>query len=85
MKSGRTLWDELVHTYTRGAEEARGLQARWIGLAGKIDDERYRAVLARFERQTADAAAWRDKCLGYFGTARAAPDPRHLLAHEGSR
>ena len=70
MKSGRTLWNELVFTYTRGAEEARGLEARWTGLAGKIDDERYRAVLARLGRQAADAAAWRDKCLGYFDAAR---------------
>jgi alpha-glucuronidase len=69
MKSGRTLWDEVVFTYTRGAEEARGLEARWIGLAGKIDDERYRAVLGRLGRQAADAAAWRDKCLRYFGAA----------------
>jgi alpha-glucuronidase len=79
MQSGRTLWEELVHTYSRGAEEARGLEARWTGLAGKVDDERYRAVLARFERQTADAAAWRDKCLGYFGMARTIPYPRDLL------
>jgi alpha-glucuronidase len=85
MKSGRTLWDELVHTYTRGAEEARGLEARWIGLAGKIDDERYRAVLARLGRQAADAAAWRDKCLGYFDAARAGQGPRFVVAHEGSR
>ena len=35
MKSGRTLWDELVFTYTRGAEEAKGLETRWIGLRGK--------------------------------------------------
>ena len=24
MKSGRTLWDELVQSYSRGAEEAQG-------------------------------------------------------------
>ena len=37
MKSGRTLWEELVRLYTRGAEEARGLEARWHALAGKVD------------------------------------------------
>ena len=35
MKSGRTLWDELVFTYTRGAEEARGLETRWTDAARK--------------------------------------------------
>ena len=71
MNSGRTLWDELVYTYTRGAEEARGLERRWTTVRGGVDDERYQAVLARLKRQAEDAAAWRDKCLRYFEHARA--------------
>jgi alpha-glucuronidase len=65
-KSGRDLWEELVLHYTRGAEEARRLEASWKALRGKIDDERHRAVLAKLQQQEADAAAWRDKCLRYF-------------------
>jgi alpha-glucuronidase len=45
---------------------ARGFVGRWQALKGKVDDERYRAVLAKLEQQAADAAAWRDKCLNYF-------------------
>jgi alpha-glucuronidase len=70
MKSGRTLWEELVQTYHRGAEEARSLETRWITLRGKVDEERYQAVLARLHVQSADAAAWSDKCLRYFEAAR---------------
>jgi alpha-glucuronidase len=70
MKSGRTLWDELVMSYSRGAEEAKGLETRWRTLHGKVDEGRYQAVLARLRRQTADAAAWRDTCLRYFQTVR---------------
>jgi alpha-glucuronidase len=66
MKSGRTLWDELVRHYTMGAEQAHSLETRWTSLAGKIDAERYQAVLAKLRAQVADANAWRDKCLGYF-------------------
>lgn len=29
LKSGRTLWEELVLHYKRGAEEARGFETRW--------------------------------------------------------
>ena len=36
MKSGRTLWDELVRHYTRGAEDARTLEARWSSLHGEM-------------------------------------------------
>ena len=71
MTSGRTLWDELVFSYDRGVQEARGLELRWTTLHGKVDEERYQAVLARLRRQSADAAAWRDKCVGYFKAARA--------------
>jgi alpha-glucuronidase len=70
MKSGRTLWDELVRSYGRGADEAKGLEARWTTMHGKVDEERYQAVLARLRRQTEDAAAWRDKCVGYFQAFR---------------
>jgi alpha-glucuronidase len=69
MPSGRTLWDEIVGEYRRGAEEARGLEAAWKTLEGKVDDERHRAVSAKLARQVADAAAWRDKCIAYFAAA----------------
>jgi alpha-glucuronidase len=70
MKSGRPLWDELVLTYRRGAQEARSLETRWITLQGKVDEERYQAVLAKLRLQSADADAWSEKCIRYFETAR---------------
>ena len=66
MASGRTLWEEIVAHYTRGAEEAADLERRWATLAGRIDKERHAAVAARFRKQVTDAAAWRDKCIAYF-------------------
>ena len=62
LKSGRTLWEGLVESYNRGAEEARAFETRWMTLHGSVDEERYQAVLARLRRQAEDAAAWRDKC-----------------------
>ena len=61
MGSGRTLWEELVRHYRRGAEEARALEERWTALRGKVDAERHRAVLAKLQRQADDAGAWRDE------------------------
>lgn len=77
LKSGSTLWDELVGDYRRGAEEARGLESRWKALEGRVDGERHAAVLAKLRRQSEDAAAWRDKCVGYFQgiNGRALPEP----------
>ena len=66
LASGRTVWEELVAHYRRGADGARRMVARWESLHGSVDDERYVAVLAKLRRQADDAASWRDKCLEYF-------------------
>jgi alpha-glucuronidase len=66
LASGRTLWDELVQRYTGGARDARQMETRWRALAGKVDAERHAAVLAKLQRQAADADAWRDHILKYF-------------------
>ena len=76
MKSGRTLWDELVHEYSEGAEGARDLETRWTSLRGKIDGERHQAVLEKLHIQAEEAAAWRDKCLRYFGQFSGTPAAR---------
>ena len=73
VRSGRTLWDELVFHYTRGAAEAHAFEERWAALAGRVDPERHRAVRARLRQQAADAAAWRDKCLAYFASFSGKP------------
>jgi alpha-glucuronidase len=66
LSSGRTLWEGLVHHYTRGAAGARAMVTRWESLRPHIDAERYAAMLTKLQRQADDAAAWRDKCLKYF-------------------
>ena len=66
LANGRTLWQGLVDHYTRGADRARGFVTRWQALEGRVDNDRYTAVLLKLEQQAADAAAWRDKCLTYF-------------------
>jgi beta-glucosidase len=84
LKSGRTVWEELVLRYRRGAEEARGLEARWRGLEGQVDPQRYRAVLAKLERQADDAATWSEKSLRYFQgfSQKPLPEPAGSSADE---
>ena len=75
MRSGRTLWDELVAHYAHGADEARAFEERWEGLRGKVDAERHQAVLAKLHQQAVEAAQWRDKIVGYFRTRRESAAP----------
>lgn len=76
MKSGRTLWDELVVEYGHGAAQARQLEAQWAALAGKVDPERHAAVLAKLKVQSREAAEWGQKCLRYFQTFSGKPIPK---------
>jgi alpha-glucuronidase len=66
MKSGRTLWEELVVHYRKGAAAARGFESAWASLGREVDAERHRAVAARLRQQVVDAEAWSEKCLRYF-------------------
>ncbi len=66
MESGKTLWDELCGRYSRGVTEADQIKSQWESLKGKVDDERWQEVEAKLDQQVKDAAAWREKCLGYF-------------------
>ena len=52
--------------HTRGAEEARALEAQWRGAKGKVDAARYDVVRRKLRRQADDAAAWSAHCLRYF-------------------
>jgi beta-glucosidase len=80
LESGRTLWQELIAHYRRGAEAARGFAATWEARAGQVDAERHRAVLEKLRRQAADAAAWAEKALRYFQSFSGRPLPEAARA-----
>ena len=66
--TGRTLWDELCHTYHRGAAEVSALRSKWQTLDGKLDKERFEQVDMHLQIQEKEARWWRDACLAYFQT-----------------
>ena len=78
MKSGRTLWDELVSRYGQGAEQARQMEAQWRALGAKIDPGRHAAVAARLAVQSREAAEWGLKCLRYFQAFSGRPIPEAM-------
>ena len=70
---GRTGWRRAARCGTRSSRTTRAAQRRpprssrtWQSLAGQVDAERHAAVAAKLRQQAIDAAAWRDKCVGYF-------------------
>jgi alpha-glucuronidase len=73
--SGRPLWDELVHRYTRGAETVRGMRETWNGLQDLVDAERYSQVATFLGIQEKEARWWRDASIAYFQTFSRRPLP----------
>ncbi|MGN0920841.1 MAG: alpha-glucuronidase family glycosyl hydrolase [Cellvibrio sp.] len=85
MKSGRTLWNELVHKYSEGVDQVREMRRVWDAQEGKIDQERFLEVKALLAVQEFEAIRWRDSCLLYFQTYSKRPipaeydQPKHTL------
>ncbi|MDT0643546.1 alpha-glucuronidase family glycosyl hydrolase [Zunongwangia sp. F363] len=66
MKSGNSLWEELVNHYHVGVNQVREMQELWDFLENEIDTERFNHVKSLLEIQERDAVRWRDACLLYF-------------------
>jgi alpha-glucuronidase len=85
MRSGRSLWDELVYRYYTGADSVKQMSLTWDKIQTKIDAERFTEVKQLMQVQLNEAAAWRDACVLYFQTfskmpiGPTYPKPQHPL------
>lgn len=75
MKSGKTLWQELVDTYYAGVQAVRDMEKTWQRLQHYVDTERFQHVLMLMAIQEKEAIWWRNACLLYFGTFSKMPIP----------
>jgi alpha-glucuronidase len=66
LKAGETMIQRIYNTHFEGVEQALKLKEKWVGLKGKIDDQRFEHVLKRLEQQTEHAKEWRDVINTYF-------------------
>jgi alpha-glucuronidase len=66
IRSGRTVWNELVARYNAGVDTVRSMQRAWSSVRGSIDDQRFDEVASFLEIQSKEARWWRDAALQYF-------------------
>lgn len=78
MKSGKTLWDEMVGHYYAGVEGVREMQRLWRQVEGRIDRQRYEHVASLLEYQEREAVWWRDACVLFFQEYSRLPLPEGL-------
>jgi alpha-glucuronidase len=84
MRSGRTLWEELVRHYDRGVADVAAMRADWATLGPFVDAERFAKTARLLEIQSREARWWRDACIAYFSSRSGLPLPRGTAAPEQS-
>jgi len=75
LRSGATLWEELVRHYYAGVDSVRSMERAWTGVQGKIDDARFNETKSFLDIQEHEARWWRDAALQYFQTFSNLPIP----------
>ncbi|HEX4270356.1 MAG TPA: alpha-glucuronidase family glycosyl hydrolase [Rhizomicrobium sp.] len=75
MKSGRSMWDELVLHYDQGIAQVRAMRQTWDAMKPTVDAERWSQTASFLAIQQKEAQWWRDACLAYFETFSHMPMP----------
>jgi len=75
MRSGRTLWGELVRHYNAGVDSVRSMRRAWNGIRGSVDEGRFHDVESFLSIQEHEARWWRDAALEHFQTFSRMPIP----------
>lgn len=84
MKSGRTLWEDMVAQYGWGELGVRAQIQGWEKMAPYIDGERHAAVAADLAIQLEEARWWRDASIAYWQSVngRALPPGARAPEHD---
>ena len=75
MRSGRTLWNEMVVRLNAGVDTVRSMQRTWNGVRAAIDPPRFGEVESYLAIQEKEARWWRDADLAYFQSFSHQPIP----------
>jgi len=86
MRSGRTLWNELIARYQLGVRQVAQMQAAWAAQKLYVDAQRFTKTADFLAIQHRESIWWRDACLAYFQqfSKRPFPDgyaPKYPLAY----
>jgi alpha-glucuronidase len=84
MRSGRTLWEELIAHYDRGVATVGEMREQWASLERFVDPERFDKTRHFLEVQAREARWWRDACIAYFQAVSGRPLPDGVRPPERS-
>ena len=82
---GKTVIQYLYDSHYEGAEAVEGYVRDWKSLKGRVDERRYREVLAQLEYQAGQAEVWRDAVSNWFLRASGIPDAKGRVGNYPGR
>jgi alpha-glucuronidase len=85
LHSGKTVIQHIYDAHYEGADEAQSFPEQWQRLHGKIDEERYQAVLKKLRYQAAYAYVWRDAICDWFYKTSQIADTLDRVGHHPGR
>jgi alpha-glucuronidase len=85
LHSGKTVIQYIYDSHYEGADAVAEYARQWESLAGAVDGERYREVLAQLEYQAGQAVVWRDAVTNWFFRASGIPDAKGRVGHYPGR
>ncbi|MBV8552165.1 MAG: glucosiduronase [Acidobacteriaceae bacterium] len=85
LRSGKTVIQEIYDSHYEAAAEAQEFPEWWKTLRGRIDEQRYQAVLLRLEYQAGHAIVWRDAICEWFLRESGIPDAKGRVGHYPGR
>lgn len=75
MKSGKSLWNEIISHYYKGASDVATWQNKWKEAEPYVDAERFEQVCQLLAIQADEAKWWRNACVLYFQQFSKMPIP----------
>jgi alpha-glucuronidase len=85
LHSGKTVIQAVYDMHYDGQEAVEQYARDWKSLRGKIDQQRYDAILAQLEYQAGQAEVWRDAINTWFMKASNIPDAKGRVGHYPGR
>jgi alpha-glucuronidase len=85
LHSGKTVIQYIYDSHYEGSEAVAGWARNWKTLRGRIDDQRYSAVLAQLEYQAAHTEVWRDAVNDWFHRTSGIDDAKNRVGRHPGR
>jgi alpha-glucuronidase len=85
LHSGKTVIQSIYDSHYEGAAAVEGYVRAWKFLQGRVDDQRYREVLAQLEYQAGQAQVWRDAVTNWFLRESGIPDAKGRVGNYPGR